>query len=129
MLLRLNPNDNQGLRYPLLGLCLASDSLELAQRLFQDYQEEESAVFAWGRVLERFLANAPEAAKAALVKAREVNKHVLPYFTGRKKMPRRLPSFYGMGDENEAIVCADCLGEAWKKHPGAGQWLIEVTAN
>jgi lipopolysaccharide biosynthesis regulator YciM len=56
-LLELNPNDNQGVRDILLGCYLSCDDLTGAQRLFRDYGEDTTAMFAWGRTLERFLSD------------------------------------------------------------------------
>jgi len=49
-MIELNPNDNQGLRDYLLGLYLALSQLDRAASLFRQYEEDSSAVFAWGRV-------------------------------------------------------------------------------
>ncbi len=122
-LLKLNPSDNQGLRYPLLGLYLERNDLDGARRLFKEYEDEGSAVFAWALVLERFLADDEDGAAAALKEARSVNEHVEKYLTGRKRMPKQLPGYYGIGDENEAIICVDALGAAWKCHRAAAKWL------
>ncbi|MBI4580534.1 MAG: tetratricopeptide repeat protein [Planctomycetes bacterium] len=122
-LLRFNPNDNQGLRYPLMGLYLLADNLEGVRRLFREFEDEGSAVFAWSRVLERHLSGDEGGAAKALRAARQCNKHVEKYLTGRKAMSRELPPYYGFGDENEAIVCAASIGKAWRQHPQSVDWL------
>jgi tetratricopeptide (TPR) repeat protein len=124
-LLRLNPNDNQGLRYPLLGLYLMNDNLDGARRLFAEFKDEDGAVFAWGLVLERFLAGDLAGATKALKEARKTNPHAEKYLTGEKSVPEELPDFYGFGDENEAIICAEAVGPAWEKHPEARTFLRE----
>jgi hypothetical protein len=53
-LLELNPDDNQGARYPLLGCYLTHREMTLAEGLLQQYEGDAMATFAWGRVLERF---------------------------------------------------------------------------
>ena len=55
-LLDLNPNDNQGLRDVLLGCYFLAWDLEGVRRLLGQYAEDGSAVFAYARVLQRFLA-------------------------------------------------------------------------
>ena len=125
-LLKLNPNDNQGLRYPLLGLYLAAGNLHAVRRLFKEYEDEGSAMFAWGLVLERFLDDDEDGAAAALKEARGVNKHVEKYLTGKKRRPKRLPGYYGFGDENEAVICVDALWTAWKRNPKAVKWLKQA---
>jgi tetratricopeptide (TPR) repeat protein len=122
-LVELNPNDNQGIRDVLLGQYLLTGNLEGARRLFKQYEGDSSAVFAWSRVLERFLSGNLEEAALALREARSDNRHVAAYLTGKKKLPARLPEAYSPGQESEAIVCAVEIGEAWKRQPQALEWL------
>lgn len=122
-MLDLNPNDNQGLRYALMGCYLQRDRLEDAQRLFRQFEDEGSAMFAWARVLERYLRQDPEGAASALQQARTSNPHAEAYLVGAKRPPREMPSYYGIGDENEAIICAESIGPAWRAHPQAVAWL------
>lgn len=124
-LLKLNPNDNQGLRYCLMGLYLEEGHLNRVAGLFDQFEDEGSAIFAWARVLERFMAGDVRAATAAIGEAREANRHVEPLLTGKKRMPRSLPGYYGVGDENEAVVCVDTIGAAWKRAGGALAWLTK----
>lgn len=122
-LLKLNPGDNQGLRYCLLGLYLEAGRLDGVAALFEQFEDEGSAMFEWAHVIERFAAEDMAGAAAALEQARETNPHVEPLLTGRKRMPRELPDYYGFGDENEAVVCVDAIGAAWKRSKGALAWL------
>lgn len=122
-MLRLNPGDNQGLRYPLLGGYLTQGNLPGVERVFSEYPDEGSAMFAWARVLARFLAGKESDAAKALADARKANKHVEAYLIGRKKMPADGPGYYSPGEPSEAIVCMFELGSAWKKHPAAIDWL------
>jgi tetratricopeptide (TPR) repeat protein len=121
-MLQLNPGDNQGLRYYLLGHYLEIPDLTGAQRLFAEY-DEASAMFAWGRVLERYLALELPGAVQVLQDARKENSHVEEFITGRKKLPKTRPEFYSPGDITEAIACMDVIGNAWKKYPEAVHWL------
>jgi len=123
-LLSLNPNDNQGVRDPLLGLYLATDNLEGARRLLLEYKNDVMANFAWCRVLERFLARDLPGASAALVKARKANRFVELYLSGRKALPKRRPEMYGMGSEEEAVLCLDNISAAWVAHKEAAFWLL-----
>jgi len=125
-MLELNPNDNQGVRDSLLGAYLLTDNLEGANRLFEEYGDSECALFAWGRVLERFLAGEPQAAKKALQKARRLNRHVEPYLAMRRPPPRSAPGYYSPGHETEAEYCVLELAFAWIAHPNAIEWLREL---
>ena len=127
-MLDLNPGDNQGVRFTLLGLYFCEGNLTGTQRLLAQYEEDATAIFAWGRVLERFLHNdIPEAANA-LAAARRGNAHVEPYLTGAKSPPAQLPEYMTFGGESEAVECAARLGEAWAKHPEAVRWLRRCRA-
>ncbi len=122
-MLELNPNDNQGNRDPLLGCYLAAGNLEGARRLLKDYGGAGLAVFAWGRVLERYLSNDPAGAAAALKEARKKNRHVEAFLTGARSLPEEREPYYQPGHESEAILAADFLLPAWRRHPDVVAWL------
>jgi tetratricopeptide (TPR) repeat protein len=122
-MLKLNPNDNQGLRYNLLSLYLETGNLTRTRRLFKEYGYESSALFLWGRVLERYLSDKHDDARKAVLKAEKQNPYVAGYLTGKKRLPEELPYHYSPGKESEAIVCFDVLGDTWKKYPDAIKWL------
>jgi tetratricopeptide (TPR) repeat protein len=123
-LLALNPNDNQGVRDMLLGCYLAGDDLDGARRLLREYKEDDGAVFNWGRTLERVLCADFQGAEQVLQHARSHNRFVELYLTGKKKLPRSMPDSYSFGSEEEALICIECLGEAWAVHPEALIWLL-----
>lgn len=123
-LLALNPNDNQGVRDILLGCYLAGDDLDGARRLLREYNEDDSAVFNWGRTLERVLCGDFQGAELVLKHARSNNHFVELYLTGKKKLPRAMPDSYSFGSEEEALICIETMGEAWAAHPEALIWLL-----
>lgn len=122
-LLELNPNDNQGVRDILLGCYLSQDNLEGAQRLLRDYREDATAIFAWGRTLERFLSGDLPGAKRALRKARRENRFVEQYLTFQRPLRIEMPDAYALGSDEEAIICLTYLSGAWADHPLAMSWL------
>ena len=66
-MLRLNPNDNQGVRYTLASWLLLTDRDDDLERLLGQYPDEDSATWAYTRVLLAFrrggrLARGPGAA-------------------------------------------------------------------
>jgi tetratricopeptide (TPR) repeat protein len=124
-MLALNPNDNQGVRDPLLGLYLATGKLEGARKLLDDYGNDSMANFAWGRVLERFLFGDLPGAAAALKKARKTNSFVELYLSGQKEVPKQMPEMYSMGSDEEAVILLDNLSFAWSVHKKAVFWLME----
>ena len=124
-MLELNPNDNQGLRDPLLGCYLAHGRLEKAAKLLHDYEGDAMATFAWGRVLERFLAGDRPGAKRALKNARKGNPFVEMFFTGKLRMTGEMPDSYSLGSKEEAMICFDHLGAAFLKNQPAMFWVLE----
>ena len=124
-MLELNPNDNQGVRYPLLPCLLILNRLEEARLLFEKYPREFefNAAFAWGRVLERFLSEDLAGAAAALAGARKQNPHMQIYVKGHRKLPREMPEAYAPGSKEEAICFAENVRAAWVSHPATLKWL------
>ncbi len=122
-LLALNPNDNQGLRYALLGCYLEEERLDRARQLFRQFEGEGSAMWDWGQVLERYLSGDLEGAVAALARARRNNSHVESFLTGKKKVPKSRPDYYQLHQVSEALVCIDTIGGAWKRDEEEVRWL------
>jgi tetratricopeptide (TPR) repeat protein len=123
-MLRLNPNDNQGVRYTLAGLLLGLDRDEDTARLLEQYPEDASATWAYTRALLAFRreGDTPEA-RRLLKAAQKANKHLVAFLVGDKHPPSELPDYYSMGDENEAIHYVAGFLPAWKATPGAVPWL------
>lgn len=122
-LLDLCPNDNLGVRYVLPGCYFLTDNVDAVRRLLGQYPGDPSAIFAYCRVLERFLAGDLEGAAQARQEARRVNRFAEPYLIGKKRLPHRLPDYYSPGHETEAIECAVHLAGAWAHYPKALSWL------
>jgi len=122
-MLELNPNDNQGVRDPLLGLYLAKRDLKSASKVLQRFSEAATTNLAWVRVLERFLSEDKQGATDALKIARKKNHFVELFMGGKKAVPQNLPQDYEPGSEDEAILCVDMLASAWAAHPEAVLWL------
>ena len=127
-LLRLNPNDNQGIRDSLMPCLIELGRDQDAEKLFKAYKDDGMAVWLYSRALLDFrkYGDSPVAGKS-LAGAMKENRHVPAYLLGRKKMPKRLPAYHGFGDENEAIVYAESCAAAWKATPGALAWLAART--
>jgi tetratricopeptide (TPR) repeat protein len=127
-MLVLNPNDNQGVRDPLLAVYLSIGDLVGAARLLKQFKVDVMANFAWGRVLERILAGDSAGAKAALKKARQANPFVELYLTAEKRIPNTNPEMYSMGSQEEAELCMRWVGRAWAMHKEAVFWLLDQQA-
>lgn len=122
-ILRLNPGDNQGERYQLLGLYLETERIEDARKLFGQFPDEGSAMFDWGAVLNHLLAGETAQAEAAFAEAMKSNRYFFEFLTGRRELPEHPPTIYGVGDLNEGAYVLLQLGSAWMKHPKWVSWL------
>jgi tetratricopeptide (TPR) repeat protein len=123
-MLRLNPNDNQGIRDLLMPCLIELGRDKDAEKLFKQYKGDGMAVWMFSRALLDFRKHGDSAISGrSLKKALEENRHVPAYLLGRKKMPRDIPDHYGFGDESEAVLYAYGNHDAWNATPGAMQWL------
>ena len=124
-LLRLNPGDNQGIRYLLLDGLLILGRDEQAAQLIKRYREDASAAWLWSTALAQFRRDGDSTkSRKALAKSQRANLHVRAYLLGSKPLPRELPDFITWGGEDEAIAyVGDLGGRAWAAAPGALDWL------
>jgi hypothetical protein len=124
-MLELNPGDNQGVRYSLLGAYLTIGDLDSARALLKSFEDDAMATFAWGYALERLLSADLEGAKAALKAARKQNPFVELYLRGQKALPKEMPESYMLGSDEEAIICVENVGSAWAERPETALWLVD----
>lgn len=123
-LLRLNPNDNQGLRYRQALWLLTLESYDELDELFAAHADDGAPAFTYTKALAAFRRRGDDAGSRALVaNARELNPHIAAYLTGRKTLPKQRPAYAVFGEETEAIDYAAGAGELWGNVPGALAWL------
>ena len=123
-ILRLNPDDNQGVRYSLLARLVLAGQDDEAGALLERFGDEPSALWLYGRALVTFRreGSSPEA-RRQLRDALRTNRHAPGYLTGDREPDLVPPDFYSPGSREEAAICDIELGEAWRKTPGAAEWL------
>jgi tetratricopeptide (TPR) repeat protein len=127
-MLRLNPSDNQGVRYTL-ATCLLEDRTPKAQAALQElldrFPDDASANWAYSRALLFFqMKGQPsDMANQALRDAVAANQHVPALLLGEKPMPREIPQYIGLGDVNEAVEYVAFAHDAWRQTSGALPWL------
>ncbi len=124
-LLRLNPDDNMGLRYRLVSWYLQRQRTEDAGRLLERY-DEDSAVWCYSRALWRYQREGESPrARAALLEALASNIHVAAYLLAPATLPEA-PASFKPGSPDEALVyLEDGLG-AWAETEGAILWLRDT---
>ncbi len=127
-LLRLNPNDNQGVRYSLLTALFTLGLDDEAGALLQQFKDEPTAMWLYGRTLWTFRREGDSpAARTSLRRALGANRRVPKYLTGKEELPHADPSSYALRSEEEAVICARALSVVWQVTPGAVEWLRTET--
>jgi tetratricopeptide (TPR) repeat protein len=123
-LLRLNPSDNQGARYAFLNALLLTRRDDEAGTLLRQFSDEPSALWQYGRALWAFRREGDcPASRQRLRAAFRSNRHLPGYLAGDSEWTDAVPQSYAMGSREEAVICVDELGDAWKATPGALEWL------
>jgi hypothetical protein len=125
-LLRLNPDDNQGVRYELVSWLLLLDrESELAGVLAQ--YDDPQATWAYTRALLAFRrgGDTPES-RQSLKTAEQRNKFITRFLLGEEPIPDELPDSYSLGSRHEAICYIGNALCAWKSTPGAITWVRRV---
>lgn len=126
-MVRLNPNDNQGLRYDLASWLIVLGDDPALEQLFAAYPDEASAQWAYTRALHVYRQHgATPAATKALRAALRMNPHVPVFLLGVKPFPTNTPGYDRLGDEHEAVVYLREAVDAWLETPGAVEWLADV---
>ena len=121
--LRLNPGDNQGIRYVLAQRLMALDMDDDFAALYKEFEDDGMASFAYSHALWLFRKEgASPAANAALTEAVRGNPYVPEYLLMTRK-PSHMPDHYGIGDRNEAIIYVTGAVESWARSKGALLWL------
>jgi tetratricopeptide (TPR) repeat protein len=129
-MLRLNPNDNQGLRYVLACWLFTVSDLAGVEALLADFPDDMFAESAWARVLLEFRrAGRSTAAESALRNAWDVNPFVPGLLTGAIGLSKSLPDYYSLGSKEEAAIYVAANRENWSATAGALQWLAEASRN
>ncbi len=130
-MLRLNPGDNQGIRYIMLARLAELGRYTELERFMNGgrYKNDCGADWLYTKTLVAFTKQGDgRDAETALHQALQGNRHVPDYLIGKKRIPRELPDHITIGGENEAYCYAAEFLAAWKKAPGAIDWLREKAA-
>jgi tetratricopeptide (TPR) repeat protein len=122
-LIRLDASDAQGVRYLLLTALLLAGRDEEAATLLDQF-DDPTAQWCYGRSLCVFRREGDSrAARESLRAALRSNRHVPRFLTEEDDELHEAPSAYAPGSREEAMICDEELGEAWRATPGAVDWL------
>ncbi len=123
-MLRLNPGDNQGVRYVLVRYLLGKDRDSDAVEIMNFYEGDGSADwnYTWLLITLRMEGDS-ERTRDLLRSAVRGNCHVPAFLLGKRPLPQVLPEELTFGCESEAVHYAATYSILWRKSRGALEWL------
>jgi tetratricopeptide (TPR) repeat protein len=122
-MLRLNPNDNQGMRYILLAWLLARGRRDDVASLMRRYKGDSAPQWRYTEALLEFRrVGDADTSRKRLAAAMRGNPHVPAYLLG-KTLRRSAPAYVTVGGEDEAEEFAREYLASWGDTPGALEWL------
>ena len=122
-MLKLNPGDNQGIRYLLLASLLRCGDLAGARGLLASHADEWSAQWLYTRALIAYRDGHAAATLELVKEARSANEHVPAILAGTRPPVSTRTGYVTMGGPDEATDYVREFGQAWKDTPGAVDWL------
>ena len=133
-MMRLNPGDNQGIRYWLIPRLLTEKRTQEAEKFINEYREDMVTSWMYNRALLSYIQKGNRTIpKRNLKKAFEVNATVVAFMLGLEDLPDpEDPSALfnlGSSEENEALAYIFEAGEAWLETEGAFEWIAETLRN
>lgn len=125
-LLRLDPEDERNLRYPLLDLLLQDlKDYEQAEQLLCRFEDDPDVGWPYAWALVGFLRegeDSPETQRR-LREALKRNRYVPDFLLGWRSMPDLPPLSFEPGSADEAALYAGSAEELWDSAPEALDWL------
>jgi len=120
-MLKLNPGDNQGIRYLLLGCLLKRNDIAAVKELLAAYEDEWGAHWLYTRALVAFReGHASERQAVRLVQdAWSANQHVPAILAGAEPAVTSRSGYITMGGADEATDYVRDCGPACRQTPGA----------
>lgn len=123
-MIRLNPGDNQGIRYQLVNILLEFEDYAALVALFEQYPEDPTAAMAYPQALALFKQEGEsEAAVKQLEEAISWNQYVPSYLLGKRRIPKQLPEYMSLGSKEEAVAYVVDAQFTWEQNPDALDWL------
>jgi hypothetical protein len=126
-LLKLNPNDNHGLRQLAINEWLQQGRNEKARQLAECYPRDMFAEIRYGLVLAlyrlKLASSAQQAAEAAIDDLPLVAFYLVKNRVRRPKLDAR---GFQIGGEDQAWLYRDAMHKEWQTTPGALPWLARI---
>jgi tetratricopeptide (TPR) repeat protein len=126
-LLRLNPNDNQGVRYLALAWYPVLDNWKRVEKILAAYSEDNGLECSYARCLDAFRCKREPL--TYLEQAIAANPYVPDLLLGEKRRPPdRSDGYVTLGSPDHAQSYVDDNRDAWNAVPGALAWLRQATS-
>ena len=125
-LLRLNPGDNQGVRFFFAPALIQTGHFDETERLLMAFKDDCGAWWAFTWALLTFLTQGDHAlARRRLTAAFKTNPYLAPMLIGRMDLPPNTPSYFQFGEVTEAQALIFDLLPVWSASEGAIEWTTK----
>ncbi|MEO7682801.1 MAG: hypothetical protein ABIU86_02595 [Gemmatimonadaceae bacterium] len=113
-MLRLNPGDNQGIRFALLGMSVEARDRDAVENILDAYPDEDNCDWLYDKALWLIARGASQQEVAlAIDDAIEENPFAPQFILGRKALPREAPQYVEWRSEGEAGAYAMEARRRW----------------
>ncbi|HDP68244.1 MAG TPA: hypothetical protein ENN20_07055 [Candidatus Marinimicrobia bacterium] len=124
-MLRLNSNDNQGIRFDLAPLLLRKHRYKEYYQLFMQFKNEVSFGWLYTYFLYSFKKyGGVRRTQEILLEAISQNPYIIEILCTDREYPDELSEYYSFGDEDEAAHYVASTLEMWMAFPKAVQFLF-----
>jgi hypothetical protein len=122
-ILRLNTDDNMGVRYEVIPLLLSQNREKEAVEVLDRYPEESASWFYLKAQVEfRREGSGGRAAQKAITAAFRFNPHVIELLSALE--PPGTPEHYALGSPEEATIVIEEHLESWTETEGFVEWMF-----
>ncbi|RUX11572.1 tetratricopeptide repeat protein, partial [Mesorhizobium sp. M2A.F.Ca.ET.042.01.1.1] len=124
-MLKLNPNDNQGIRYVLAGHLLARDDIKALKKLIRQYEDDGAAAWLLHSGASRLPGKRPGCRQTG--RGSLAGQQPCAWRSIGQAASGAMDGYITMGGEDEAADYVEASGKVWQSTPGAVEWLVEAT--
>ena len=123
-ILRLNKDDNMGIRYCLVNLYCYLKEYDKLEKIIKDY-EEDTAYVLFPQTIMYFKQGNMEKVKEYLKLLNESNKYIINMLIGREKMLNEIPQYYSLNSKEEAFFIIGDAEYLLEQNPDFIKYLKE----
>ena len=127
-LLRLNPTDNQGIRWILTPVLIGENRLSEAEKLLNQFDDDFTAHMYYSKAILLFKKMGDcSQAQTALEKALKHNRHVISVLFSLEEMPED-SGLFSPGSPEEAANYLSASTKTWLEDESTVTWITEFIA-